>query len=138
MRLRGEIALVTGSTAGIGRAIAVEFAAQGARVMVTGRDVDRGNAVVEAARKAAGRGEGDAAFAPADVTGEAACAGLVDAVAERFGDVTVLVNNAAGHDGVGRDPAGQPDRSDVAGARRDPTHARRRAWLDRQHLVPTG
>jgi NAD(P)-dependent dehydrogenase (short-subunit alcohol dehydrogenase family) len=103
MRLRGEIALVTGSTAGIGRAIAVEFAAQGARVMVTGRDVDRGNAVVEAARKAAGRGEGDAAFAPADVTGEAACAGLVDAVAERFGDVTVLVNNAAG--GAGHDGA---------------------------------
>ncbi|MGH2950024.1 MAG: SDR family NAD(P)-dependent oxidoreductase, partial [Solirubrobacteraceae bacterium] len=44
MRLRGEIALVTGSTAGIGRAIAVEFAAQGARVLVTGRDAARGEA----------------------------------------------------------------------------------------------
>ena len=96
MRLRGEIALVTGSTAGIGRAIAVEFAAQGARVMVTGRDPDRGSAVVAAARKAAGDGEGDAAFAPADLTEEAACTALVDAVADRFGDVTVLVNNAAG------------------------------------------
>jgi NAD(P)-dependent dehydrogenase (short-subunit alcohol dehydrogenase family) len=96
MRLRGEIALVTGSTAGIGRAIAVEFVAQGARVMVTGRDADRGRAVVDAAHKAAGGGEGDAAFAPAELGDEAACQALVDAVADRFGGVTVLVNNAAG------------------------------------------
>jgi len=103
MRLRGEIALVTGSTAGIGRAIAVEFAAQGARVMVTGRDADRGEVVVDAARKAVGDGEGDAAFAPADLGDEAACGALVDAVTDRFGDLTVLVNNAAG--GAGEDGA---------------------------------
>ena len=46
MRLAGEKALVTGSTAGIGRAIAIEFARQGADVVVTGRDANRGAAVV--------------------------------------------------------------------------------------------
>jgi NAD(P)-dependent dehydrogenase (short-subunit alcohol dehydrogenase family) len=91
VRLRGEIALVTGSTAGIGRAIAVEFAAQGARVLVTGRDAARGEATVEAARKT----DGQAAFVGADLADEQACAGLVATAVERFGGLTVLVNNAA-------------------------------------------
>jgi len=96
VRLRGEIALVTGSTAGIGRAIAVEFAAQGARVIVTGRDRERGETVAAAARKAAGDGEGDAVFVPADLSDEEACAALVDDGAGHFGGLTILVNNAAG------------------------------------------
>jgi NAD(P)-dependent dehydrogenase (short-subunit alcohol dehydrogenase family) len=96
VRLRGEIALVTGSTAGIGRAIAVEFASQGARVVVTGRDRERGEAVATAAHKAAGDGEGDAVFLPADLSAEDACAALVGAAADHFGGLTVLVNNAAG------------------------------------------
>jgi NAD(P)-dependent dehydrogenase (short-subunit alcohol dehydrogenase family) len=96
VRLRGEIALVTGSTAGIGRAIAVEFAAEGARVVVTGRDHERGDAVAAAARNAAGSGDGDAVFVAADLTGEDACTELVQAAAEQFGGLTVLVNNAAG------------------------------------------
>jgi NAD(P)-dependent dehydrogenase (short-subunit alcohol dehydrogenase family) len=50
VRLQGERALVTGSTSGIGKAIALEFAAQGARVVVHGRDAGRGTAVVEAKR----------------------------------------------------------------------------------------
>jgi NAD(P)-dependent dehydrogenase (short-subunit alcohol dehydrogenase family) len=91
VRLRGEIALVTGSTAGIGRAIAVEFAAQGAGVVVTGRDAARGEATVEAARKTGGQ----AAFVGADLADEQACAGLVAMAVERFGGLTVLVNNAA-------------------------------------------
>lgn len=95
MRLRGEVALVTGSTAGIGRAIATEFAAEGARVVVTGRDRDRGEAVAAAAR-AAGGGEGDAVFVTAELTDERACDELVAEATDRLGDVTVLVNNAAG------------------------------------------
>jgi NAD(P)-dependent dehydrogenase (short-subunit alcohol dehydrogenase family) len=94
MRLSGEIALVTGSSSGIGRAIAVEFAAQGARVIVTGRDVERGEAAAAAARRAALDLGGDAAFVPADLGDEAGCRGLVDATAETFGGLTVLVNNA--------------------------------------------
>ena len=107
MRVRGEIALVTGSTAGIGRAIAVEFAAEGARVVVSGRDRKRGEGVVAAARKAAGNGDGDANFVPADLTDEDACSALVNATVEHFGGLTVLVNNAAGanHDGAVADLA---------------------------------
>jgi len=90
VRLEGEIALVTGSTAGIGKAVAVAFAREGARVLVTGRDDARGAAVVEQITAAGG----EAAFAAADLADEDAWAALVNGAVERFGGVTVLVNNA--------------------------------------------
>ena len=92
VRLDGEIALVTGSTAGIGKAIATVFAAEGACVVVTGRDAGRGEAVVDAIARERGR----AAFHAADLSDEAACAQLVSAAVEEFGALTVLVNNAVG------------------------------------------
>src|SRR5213080_2612114 len=54
MRLAGEKALVTGSTAGIGRAIATEFAREGAGVVVTGRNRERGESVVAVINAAGG------------------------------------------------------------------------------------
>jgi meso-butanediol dehydrogenase / (S,S)-butanediol dehydrogenase / diacetyl reductase len=90
MRLEGELALVTGSTAGIGKAIARRFAAEGALVAVHGRDEARGAAVVE---ELAGLG-GRAVFVGAELADETACAALVATAADRLGGLTVLVNNA--------------------------------------------
>jgi NAD(P)-dependent dehydrogenase (short-subunit alcohol dehydrogenase family) len=90
-RLEGKIALVSGSTRGIGRSIAELFAAEGAKVAVTGRTVDRGEKVAAGIRD---RG-GEAAFFPLDITDEQSVHEVMDAVAERFGGLTTLVNNAA-------------------------------------------
>jgi len=94
MRMEGERALVTGSTAGIGRAIAIAFAREGAAVVVTGRDTARGEGAVAEITDAGGR----AGFIPADLHDEVACTALVDEAASRLGALTVLVNNAAGGD----------------------------------------
>jgi len=88
----GERALVTGSTSGIGRAIALAFAREGACVTVTGRDEGRGTAVVEEIA----RGGGVAHFVAADLGDEHTCTTLVDTAAELLDGLTVLVNNAAG------------------------------------------
>lgn len=98
--MAGELALVTGSTSGIGRAIAVEFAAEGARVVVHGRDPERGRAAVEAARAAGG----EAHFVAADLSELDAADRLVAETVDRLGGLTVLVNNAVGVS-AGRDAA---------------------------------
>src|SRR5260221_3122008 len=91
-RLQGKTALVTGSTSGIGRAIAAAFAAEGAQVVVSGRDTPRGQQVVAEIRAAGGHAE----FVTADLGGGAAAARtLADEATRGFGGhVDVLVNNA--------------------------------------------
>jgi NAD(P)-dependent dehydrogenase (short-subunit alcohol dehydrogenase family) len=84
--LSGRRALVTGATSGIGRAVALHLAADGAEVLVHGRDAARGADVVDAIESAGGR----ARFLAADL-GDAADARRLAAEA---GDVDVLVNNA--------------------------------------------
>lgn len=91
MRLEGKVALVSGSTRGIGRSIAEMFAREGAAVAVTGRTVDRGEKVVAGIRDAGG----DAEFFALDITDEASVHDVMDAAAERFGKLDVLINNAA-------------------------------------------
>jgi 3-oxoacyl-[acyl-carrier protein] reductase len=90
--LSGKNALVTGSTRGIGRAIAEHFASAGARVAVVGRDLTR----AEAAAKEIG---GGAAGFACEVSDTAAVAKLVADVEAAFGSIDILVNNA----GITRD-----------------------------------
>ncbi len=86
-RFTDRTALITGSTAGLGVAIAHAFAAAGAHVIVTGRDAERGGAVVADIGARGGR----ARFVAADLAaGESAVRDLVTAA----GDVDILVNNA--------------------------------------------
>lgn len=100
MRLQGELALVTGSTSGIGAAIATRFAAEGASVIVTGRDQDRASFIVATITA----GGGTAHSVLADIGNESECVRLVAESAEQLGGLTVLVNNAVAstvdeHDG---------------------------------------
>src|SRR5258708_36905975 len=84
--LEGNVALVTGATSGIGRAAAVQLAAQGATVIVHGRDAGRGIAVVKEIESAGG----SARFVGADLGQPAEALRL----ATEVGDVDILVNNA--------------------------------------------
>ena len=84
--LAGRTALVTGSTSGLGRAIALQLAAEGAAVIVHGRDADRGAAAVAEITDAGGT----ARFVGADLSDTAQVERLITDV----GDVDILVNNA--------------------------------------------
>lgn len=88
-RLQDKVALVTGSTQGIGKAIARLFVAEGAKVVLNGLSADsHGQALLEEL------GEDHAMLVPADVSDEGAVNAMVAQAAERFGTVNVLINNA--------------------------------------------
>ncbi|XVQ14733.1 SDR family NAD(P)-dependent oxidoreductase [Spirillospora sp. CA-255316] len=95
--LAGKVVIVTGATANIGRATALAFAEEAARVVVVGRDAEAGGRVVEAAREL---GAAEALWRPADVTSEDEVDGLVADVIARFGRIDVLVNNVGGNAAV--------------------------------------
>jgi NAD(P)-dependent dehydrogenase (short-subunit alcohol dehydrogenase family) len=84
--LEGKVALFTGATSGIGKAAAVQLAAQGATVIVHGRDATRGASVVAEIEN----GGGSARFVGAELGEPAEALRL----AEEAGDVDILVNNA--------------------------------------------
>jgi len=84
--LEGQRALVTGATSGIGRAVALQLARNGAEVVVHGRDASRGAATVKEITDAGGK----ASFVAADLTN----ANDVQRLASEVGDVDILINNA--------------------------------------------
>lgn len=84
--LQGQKALVTGSTSGLGRAIALQLARDGAEVIVHGRDAARGAQTVEMIRADGG----SARFVAADLSDPA----NIERLAEETGEIDILVNNA--------------------------------------------
>ncbi len=90
MRFEDKVALITGGTSGIGRATALLFAQEGAKVAVAGRDEKRGREVVDDIEK---RG-GSALFLPCDVRLADDCRRAVDETVRAFGRLDVLFNNA--------------------------------------------
>ncbi|NLB32561.1 MAG: glucose 1-dehydrogenase [Tissierellia bacterium] len=89
-RLEGKVAIVTGSTSGMGRATAVLYAREGAKVVVTGRNEERAKAVVEQIKN-----EGnEAMYVIVDTSKVEDAKVLVDKTIEAYGTVDVLFNNA--------------------------------------------
>ena len=90
MSVDGKTVLITGATSGIGAAAARAFGAAGARQVISGRDADRGAAIVSDITGAGG----DAVFMAADLMDPDACERLVTDAATHFGRLDVLVNGA--------------------------------------------
>ena len=89
-RLEGKVAIVTGSTSGMGRATAVLYAREGAKVVVTGRNEERAKAVVDQIKS-----EGnEATYVIVDTSKVEDAKILVDKTIEAYGTIDILFNNA--------------------------------------------
>ena len=96
--LRGKVVVVTGATANIGRAIALDMASEGARLLAVGRDVGAGQAVVQEAKS---RGASEAIFLAVDLLGADSGDVIRDRAMAEFGAIDILVNNVGGNAAMG-------------------------------------
>ncbi|HET7874511.1 MAG TPA: glucose 1-dehydrogenase [Methylomirabilota bacterium] len=92
MRLKDKVALVTGAGTGLGKAIAVMFAREGAKVALSGRRLEP----LEKTQGEIAHGGGTALVAPGDVTRAADVQRVIASVVRQFGRLDILVNNAGG------------------------------------------
>jgi len=99
LRLDGKVALVTGASRGIGAAIAAEYAAAGAKVMLSSR---KEGALRDAAAAMSPTGGGEVDVFAANAGDPAAAEACVRATIERFGALDILVNNAATNPYMGK------------------------------------
>src|ERR687885_315152 len=88
--LKDRVAIVTGSSRGLGKASAMSLAAEGARVVINGRSEDSLRATTDEIRAAGG----NVAPVAADVFTQSGCQALVDRAIQDFGRIDILVNNA--------------------------------------------
>ena len=94
-RLAGKVAFISGSGQGIGRATAVRFAQEGAKVIIAEIDQGAGRQSEALAKKTASDG-GDALFISTDITDPESCKAAIAHGTEIFGSLTILHNNAGG------------------------------------------
>lgn len=91
-RLEGKIALITGSDSGIGKAIAIAYAQEGAKVVITYHsDKEGAESTLREVKKSGGEG----IVLPVDVGDEEKVEAMFEKTLEKFGDLHILVNNAA-------------------------------------------
>src|SRR6185436_12182882 len=93
-----KVALVTGGTSGIGRATAIAFAREGAKVVVSGRREKEGNEVVSTIKN----NGGEATFVQTDVANEAEVERLVSSTLSKYGKLDIAFNNAGIEGDVGK------------------------------------
>jgi NAD(P)-dependent dehydrogenase (short-subunit alcohol dehydrogenase family) len=91
MRLKDQVAIITGAGAGIGKAVALRYAAEGAQVLLAEIDSQRGSDTAREIHSA----KGEAFFVRTDVAEEADVQALVKTAIVRYGRIDILVNNAA-------------------------------------------
>ncbi len=91
MRLKDKVCVITGAAQGIGEACAMRFASEGAKVVVSDVQVEKGEAVAKAVRDAGG----EAMFFACDVSQKSDCVDLIQAAVDAYGSVDVHLSNAA-------------------------------------------
>jgi NAD(P)-dependent dehydrogenase (short-subunit alcohol dehydrogenase family) len=106
LRLKGKVAVVTGGSLGIGRAVAQAFAAEGVRVAIVARSREP---LEKAAREIAEQSGVEVIAAPADVSDTGQVQAMMDKVGSHFGRIDILVNGAAHPGGLVRSEIEQAD-----------------------------
>lgn len=126
-RIEGKVAIVTGAGSGIGKATALLFAQEGARVTVSDINIEGGEATVAEIKKAGG----EAIFARTDVTKAADCKALVAKTVKTFGRLDIALNNA----GVNQTPTPLADISEDQWDRLVDTHLKG-VFLSMKYEIP--